>query len=169
MNSTEDQIIKYQAIFINPADVKTLVERQKEKLPQVVKDMHCTFKFQPSKEEISRFSQLLGKNLTLKVVGYCSDGKNSGYEIELSPEQSKVYSNTHTVNNKNSIATVERTTPHITVSMSEGAKAVDTGMLPFSRKDFEPFIIHGKAGFYITKTIDKKKTSEITFEPVSIE
>ncbi len=128
--------------------------------------MHCTFKFQPSKEEIKKFSELLGKDLTLNVVGYCSDGKNSGYEIELSPEQDKAYTNVHIVDKGEPVPTVEKTTPHITVSMKEGSKAVDTGMLPFSKEKFEPFIIHGKAGFFTSRIKDKKRISEVIYEPI---
>ena len=148
MNTLDKRMIVYQAIFINPEDVEKLIERQGEKLPKEVKDMHCTFKFQPSKEEIKKFSELLGKDLALKIVGYCSDGKNSGYEIELSPEQDKAYTNVHNVYKGKPVPAVKKTTPNITVSMEEGAKSVDTGMLPFSKEKFEPFIIHGKAGFF---------------------
>jgi len=166
MNTLENRRVVYQAIFINPEDVAKLVERQGEKLPKEVKDMHCTFKFQPSEAEIKKFSELLGKDLTLKVVGYCSDGKNSGYEIELSPEQDEAYTNVHSVNSGKPVPTVEKTTPHITVSMEDGAKAVDTGMLPFSKEGFEPFTIHGKAGFFTSRMKDKERISEVIYEPV---
>lgn len=166
MNALENRRVVYQAIFINPEDVAKLIERQGEKLPKEIKYMHCTFKYQPSEAEIKKFSELLGKDITLKVVGYCSDGKNSGYEIELSPEQEETYTNVHSVNNGKPVPTVERTTPHITVSMEDGAKAVDTGMLPFSREKFEPFIIHGRAGFFTSRMEDKEKISEVIYEPV---
>lgn len=166
MNNIENRRVVYQAIFINPEDIAKLVERQGEKLPKEVKDMHCTFKYQPSESEIKKFSELLGKDLTLKVVGYCSDGKNSGYEIELSPEQDEFYTNVHSVNNGKSVPTMEKTTPHITVSMEDGAKAVDTGMLPFSQEGFEPFIIHGKAGFFTSRMKDKERISEVIYESV---
>ena len=155
--------VKYQAIFINPEDVAKLIERQGEKLPKEVKDMHCTFKYQPSETEIEKFSELLGKEITLMVVGYWSDGKNSGYEIELSPEQEEAYTNAHSVDRGGPVPTVERTTPHITVSMADGAKAVDTGRLPFSREGFEPFIIHGKAGFFTSR---RKGESEVVYGSV---
>lgn len=167
MEYSENIRVSYQAIFINPEDVRTLIEKQGEKLPKVVKEMHCTFKFQPSKEEIEKFSELLGKDLTLKVVGYCSDGKNSGYEVELTPEQDKFYTNSHNIDGE-IVPVVERTTPHITVSMKEGAKAVDTGMLPFSREGFEPFIIHGKAGLFTSRIIGKDKISKVVYEPLFV-
>ena len=166
MNTIDNRRVVYQAIFINPEDIAKLIEKQGEKLPREIKDMHCTFKFQPSEEEIKKFSKLLGKALSLKIVGYCSDGKNSGYEVELTPEQNEAYTNFHSVDTESPIPTVAKTTPHITVSMEEGAKAVDTGMLPFSKEGFEPFIVHGKAGFFTSRTKDKERISEIIFEPV---
>ena len=166
MNIIDNKKVVYQAIFVNPEDVTKLIQLQKDKLPREVKNMHCTFKFQPSEEDIKKFSKLLGNELELKVVGYCSDGKNSGYEIELSPEQESVYSNAHTVDTGKAVPIVEKTIPHITVSMSDGAKAVDTGMLPFSRKNFDPFFIHGKAGYF---TSDIERKTEIIYEPILLE
>lgn len=166
MNTLENRRVVYQAIFINPEDIAKLIERQGDKLPKEVKDIHCTFKFQPSEEEIKKFSELLGKDIELKVVGYCSNGKNSGYEIELSPEQDRVYTNVHSVDKGKVVPTIEKTTPHITVSMKEGAKAVDTGMLPFSKEGFEPFVVHGKAGFFTSRMKDKERISEVMYGPV---
>lgn len=168
MKIRDNRKIIYQAIFINSEDAKKLIEMQGEKLPNEVRDMHCTFKFHPSESEIQKFSKLLGKEVALKVVGYYSDGKNSGYEIELTEEQEVAYNNVHTVENENGLPTSKRTTPHATVSMADGAKAVDTGMLPFSRDGFEPFYIHGKAGFFTSRFIGKERRSEIVFEPVLI-
>ncbi len=169
MNTVEGRKIVYQAIFINPEDIQKLIEMQGERLPKEVKNMHCTFKYQPSESEIKKFSELLGREIVLRVVGYCSDGKNSGFEIELSPEEEKAYTNAHSVDRGDGVPTVQRTTPHITVSMQEGAKAVDTGTLPFSREGFKPFDIHGKAGFFTFIMRGKDKISEVFYEPVLIE
>ena len=166
MEGSQDRKVIYQAIFIKKKDVKKLIEGQGEKLSKEVEDIHCTFKFLPSEKEIKKFSELLGKELTLKVVGYCSDGKNSGYEIELSPEQESAYTNSHNEDNEKGIQIVKRTPPHITVSLEEGAKAVDSGMLPFSKEGFEPFIIHGRAGFFTSRIQDNERKTEIIYEPV---
>ena len=154
----------YQAIFLDENSIKKLINLQKDKLPNVPNDMHCTFKFMPSEKEIEDFARMfLGKPVTLRVVGYCSDGKNSGFEVALEPEQESVYTNAHTVK-QNGISKVERTTPHITVSMSAEAKAVDTGFLDFKPLD-EPFDISGKAGFYVS---DKEKgTKGVVYEQIS--
>ena len=168
MNTLGNRRIIYQAIFINPQDVKKLIEMQPDKLPNTVQNMHCTFKFQPSEKEIKDFSKLLGNDLELKVIGYCSDGKNSGFEIELSKEQDSVYTNVHNKDNGTAVPSLERTTPHITVSMIDGAKAVDTGILPFDRNGFKPFTIHGKAGFFTSRIENKEKISEVVYSPILI-
>ena len=147
--------ISYQAIFLDQESVKRVLEMQGEKLVKMPKYMHCTFKYNPSDEEIKKFTRLLlGKKVTLKVVGYCSDGKNSGFEVTLGPELEEVYTNSHTVK-ENGISRIRRTTPHITVSMSEDAKAVDTGLLDF-KPIKEPFEVSGIGGFFI-----KDKTTKL--------
>ena len=158
------EIITYQAVFLDETSIKKLIEMQKEKLPKMPKDMHCTFKFMPSNKEIEEFSKvLLGKKVSLKVVGYSSNGKNSGFEIELEPEQELVYTNSHIVK-KDETSKVERTTPHITVSMSKDAKAVDTGFLNFEPLQ-EPFEITGTGGFFVTDR--EKNTKGVIYEPIS--
>jgi len=153
----------YQGLFVEPESKGRLIESQGEgALENVVSNMHCTFRFRPSLTEIRNFSQLLGREFELKVVGYYSDGKNSGFEVELPQELESVYTNVHNVENGAVVPSVEKTTPHITISMSEGAKASDTGMLPFEKIE-EPFFIRCKPGFWV-KT--PNRDSMVTFDHV---
>ena len=131
-------MVLYQAIFFDKNNIERLVNMQGEKLENVQELMHCTFGFCPSEEQINKFSQILGRIITLKVIGYGSDGKNSGFEVELSPELEEVYANATRKGNK--------IRPHITVSMAAGAKAKDTATLQFSPLE-EPFEIVGIAGY----------------------
>ena len=155
--------ILYQAVFLNEESIQTLLKMQAERLPKIPEHMHCTFKYMPSEREIEDFSAiLLGKTVTLKVIGYGYNGTNSGFEVELEPELESVYSNSHTVEEQ-AIPSIERTTPHITVSMSEDGRAVDTGMLDF--KPIEaPFEVTGTGGLFV---VDRKKgISEIKYSPL---
>lgn len=125
----------YQGIFLNEETQEKLVELQKEKLADTVKDMHITFKFGTTE----KFPQeLMKKEYPLKVVGYASDGKNSGFQVEL-PEELMTY-----YKNKNN--------PHITVSLGEvdgvKGKAVDTGTLEFKPIE-EPVEIQGQLGYFV--------------------
>lgn len=139
-------MVIYQAIFLNEETMKSLVEKQGEKLPNNVSDMHITFKFKPTPEEIEKFSKIVGKEIKFKVIGYGSDGKNSGFEVELPKEISELYTNAQTVY-ENEFPTIKKTTPHITVSMANDANPVDTGKLKFEPLE-EPFEISGIPGFF---------------------
>ncbi len=154
--------ILYQAIFLDEVSANKLIEKQEEKLPITIKNMHCTYKYMPSEKEINDFSKyILGKDFSLDVIGYCSDGKNSGFEVALKQEQDIAYTNSHIVNKG-----VERTTPHVTVSMSKDAKAKDTGLLDFKPIQ-NPFKIYGTGGFYV---VDREKNIKgVTYEKIEEE
>lgn len=158
--------IIYQAIFLDEESVRKVIEMQKEKLPKTISNIHCTFKYAPSTKEIEIFSKiLLGKYVTLQVIGYCSNGINSGFEVSLGPELEKIYTNSHTIY-KNGISKVEKTTPHITVSMNKDADAINTGFLNFVPLE-KCFEISGTGGFFVA---DKEKgKSSIVYEQISLE
>ena len=155
--------VSYQAIFLYEEYIKKLIAAQGEKLPKIPRNMHCTFKFNPGDTEIETFSKkVLGKKVKMKVIGYASDGKNSGFQVELDPETETAYTNAHTIEN-GGIPRVEKTIPHITVSMSEDAKPVDTGKLHFMPLE-EPFEITGVGGLFV---VGKKAEKQgVIFEPI---
>lgn len=108
---------------------------QKNGLSDITKDMHITFKFGETEQYPE---ELIGKEFNVKIIGYASDGKNSGFQVEL-PEELKPY-----YKNQNG--------PHITVSLGEvdgiKGKAVDTGTLNFEPIE-EPFEIPSKLGYFV--------------------
>ena len=108
---------------------------QKNGLSDITKDMHITFKFGETEQYPE---ELIGKEFNVKIIGYASDGKNSGFQVEL-PEELKPY-----YKNQNG--------PHITVSLGEvdgiKGKAVDTGTLNFEPIE-EPFEISSKLGYFV--------------------
>lgn len=125
----------YQGAFFKEEVMKRLIGLQKKGLADVVNDMHITFNF----GEILPFpDELMEKDISFKVIGYASDGKNSGFQVEM-PEELKLY-----------YKNVNR--PHITVSLGEvdgvKGKPVDTGTLNFEKID-EPFEISGQLGYFI--------------------
>lgn len=67
------------------------------------------------------------------VIGYANDGTNEGYCCEFPPELDEMYFGTDM--------------PHITVSVSDDGKPVNTQYLDFEELD-EPFTIYGKFGYY---------------------
>ena len=119
----------------NKSTQEKIVELQEKGLSDIVKDMHITFKF----GETEKYPpELMGKEFKVKVVGYASDGKNSGFQIELPEELRDFYQN--------------QNGPHITVSLGEidgvKGKAVDTGTLNFEPIE-EPIEIPGKLGYFV--------------------
>ena len=143
--------VSYMGVFFDEETKNRLIEKQKNKLPIIAPDMHCTFKYAPTKSETREFFKLLGgRNIDLKITGYASDGMNSGFSIELTPEQRLVYTNDIMVDGMREIRPA-----HITVSMEEGAYAVNTGYLNFQKLE-EPFSISGRAGV-LMKDRDRNK------------
>ena len=133
----KEKLKGYQGIFFDQETQEKLIKLQKKGLSEVVKDMHITFKF----GEIEQFpEELMDKNITVRIVGYASDGKNSGFQIALPEELQEYYKNENG--------------PHITVSLGEvdgvKGKAVDTGIM-----DFEPIPVEeqveilGQLGYFV--------------------
>ena len=125
----------YQGLFLDEKTEEKLIELQKDKLNSVVKDMHITFKF----GQLNPFpSELMEKIFEVKIIGYASDGRNSGFQVEL-PEELKPY-----YENQNP--------PHITVSLGEvdgvKGKAVDTGTLKFEALG-EAVSIPSQLGYFV--------------------
>lgn len=125
----------FQGIFLDEKTEEKLINLQKEKLEFNIKNMHITFKFGDIEEYPK---ELMGKKFKLNIIGYASDGKNSGFLVEIPKEIKKYY--------KNSSAS------HITVSLGEvdgiKGKAVDTGKLEFKPLN-EPIEISGQLGYFI--------------------
>ena len=128
----------YQGLFLDDETQEKLVELQEKGLNDIVKDMHITFKFGETEQYPP---ELMGKEFTLKIIGYASDGKNSGFQVELPEELSSYYQN--------------QNGPHITVSLGEidgvKGKAVDTGILNFEPIE-EPIEISGRLGYFVFGT-----------------
>lgn len=69
----------------------------------------------------------------ITVTGYGNDGINEGYCCDLPSELEQLYHGAEI--------------PHITVSVAENGKPVDTQFLDFESLN-ESFIIYGKFGYY---------------------
>ncbi len=109
-------------------------ETIKGNLEKEVKDQHITFKFKPNEEDEIL---LLGGEYTVNVVGYASDGENEGVLVEIPEELKRLYKNP--------------APPHITISVSETGKPVDTGKLNFTRDIPEhiPKEIKCRVGYFV--------------------
>ena len=129
------QLKGFQGIFLEQEIEQELIAMQKKGLESNIENMHITFKF----GDIEKYpEELIGKEFEIKITGYGSDEKNSGFSVELPEELRKFYKSSNI--------------PHITVSIGEvdgvKGKPVDTAKLDFMPLD-EPKKINGKLGYFI--------------------
>lgn len=118
----------YSAVFYPPDVIRTLQAHEAEPLMRDVDLRHTTLQFS-AKEALETIPQeMLGKAIPVEVIGYGCDGKNSGFLVCI-PES---------LHAQSGIA-------HITMSLGEKGKAVDTAHLEF--KPIEPFMIAGQIGY----------------------
>ena len=103
-------------------------------LNNIVENQHVTFVPPGVPKNLS----IIGEHHTFKVIGYANDGHNEGYLVEL-PEGFKEH-----YHNQNP--------PHITLSLADGARAVNTGKLNFEQLA-EPFNVEMRFGEFTNQGI----------------
>lgn len=145
-------MLSYEGIFFDENALKIIKANELYHLPILNDIIHCTFKYHPLENEI--FDELVGKEFEITLIGYGCDGKNSGFQIKLPDELINYYINYDEDNN------TKLKIPHITTSLSEGAKASDTKNLNFIPLE-DPITIIGKFGYWIK---DENK-EYVSFEP----
>lgn len=146
-------MVEYFGVFFNEIESYKILKNENKALEKKAKNFHCTFCYKPKR--FDEFNKIVGKETLIKLTGYSCDGKNSGFEIELS-KNIKNYFQNFDENRKIK-------TPHITVSLSKDAKAVNTANLKFKKLE-EPILIKGKFGYFIRE----QNNSYISFKKVKI-
>lgn len=125
----------FQGIFLEKEIEQQLIALQKKGLESNVENMHIAFKFGDTEKYPE---ELIRREFEIKITGYGSDGKNSGFSVELPEELKKYYKSSNI--------------PHIIVSIGEvdgvKGKSVDTAKLEFKPLD-KPIYIKGKLGYFI--------------------
>ena len=133
-------MLSYEGIFFDKKTVDIIKKMEEHPLPISNDEMHCTFKYKPSKSEI--FDELVGQEISVIITGYGCDGKNSGFEVMLPPEVTPYYIN------YDEDKPGRLKPPHITVAYAEGstpAHTKDLEFINFSR----PIVITGRFGYWI--------------------
>lgn len=145
-------MLSYEGIFFEGDMVDLIHQLETEKLVIVNDEIHCTFKYHPADDEV--FNDIVGKAFEVYLVGYGNDGQNSGFEVLL-PEELKDYYINYNVENPDIL-----NVPHITASLSVGAKASNTKNLNFMPLE-KPVKLVGRFGYWI-----KKENEEyLSYEP----
>lgn len=147
-------MLSYEGIFFEADMVDLIHSLETGKLAQINDEIHCTFKYHPTTDEI--FNEIVGKTFEIYLIGYGNDGQNSGFEILL-PDDLKNYYINYDEQNPNVLKP-----PHITASLAEGAKASNTKNLSFKPLE-KPIKLVGKFGYWI-----KGENEEyLSYEPYS--
>lgn len=128
------EIFGYQGIFFDESVRTELIKLQKNGLNENIINMHVTFNY----GRLYKFPEdIIGKEVEVIIVGYGSDGLNSGFAVEIQDELNEFYKN--------------KSVAHITVSLGEvngiNGKAVDTGKLKFNKLD-KTLKIKGRIGYF---------------------
>lgn len=133
-------MIRFTGLFFTGEEEQKLIRLEPIRLIRCPRSFHCTFGYKPSHEDIIRFNEIVGETGTVLVDGHGQDEDNTGYRIII-PQEFREYFRNY---DKNGILKV----PHITMSLSDKGRAVNTCYLDFN-KLVEPFEISGKFGFFI--------------------
>ena len=113
-------MIIYSGIFFEKEKIDNIV---KSKLAKDIKFPHITFKFKPSKEDEELLNSLVGEEVNVYLYNFKQDENNAGFYV------AKIESDNKYINDL--FEYIE--CPHITTSVSEFGKPVDTYKL-FSKK-----------------------------------
>ena len=147
-------MVEYFGIFFNKENSKIISDNEKQRLEFLPNNFHCTFAFRPN--EIELFNQFVGQNVDVSLIGYGNNNENSGFEIAFDDKFKDLFKN-FDINNTPK-------TPHITTSLANGARAVNTCNLRF--EPIKPITITGRFGFFVIEnnkgfiSFDKQKTIE---------
>lgn len=140
----------YTGVFFDYSVLMTRVKMHitKEMLSNIIENPHVTFAYKPEDDNMANRSSLFGIPLDFEVIGYGCDGKNQGLQVRLikdgykkdgyirGPKLELEFLYDFFVKN-----------PHITISVSDDGKPVDTGKLEFM-PIAETFLIRGSYGGY---------------------
>lgn len=124
----------YTGVFFDAAELSEKFAKYvgEETLSNIIKNPHVTFTFRPKEVDAGLF----GQPVTFKVIGYACDGKNQGLQVEVLSIHSSLLSEYGTIK-----------VPHITISVSEDGRPVDTGKLDFKPISV-PFEVVGTYGAF---------------------
>ena len=147
-------MVEYFGIFFEECESLKIELNEKVKLEKLPNNFHCTFKFAP--KNFAFYNEVIGKDISIALVGYGNDGKNSGFEIDFPQNLNKYFNNYDKQGNLK--------VPHITTSMAFDGKAVNTASLNFEKLN-EPILVTGKFGYFIRE----KDKAYISFNQAKVE
>lgn len=150
--------IIYYGVFFDEEESKKLYKLDKKPLEKIAKDLHVTFRYFPFPNE--RINDVVGKEISLKVIGYGNNEKNSALLVEVPSEFKKYYR--HRFKKDGNVIFI---VPHITLSLSNDSTPKESRDLNFARLN-NPITITGRFGYFVSDLIDNEKKTSIVYEEV---
>ncbi|MCQ2570995.1 MAG: hypothetical protein MJ154_01995 [Candidatus Saccharibacteria bacterium] len=111
--------IIYTGLFIEKNSFYNLFPA---KLAKEIEYPHVTVFFKPKGSEVHQ--ELFGEKATITVTGYGCDEKNEGFSVKINAQNPELQKLCDGI-----------LVPHITISVSEDGKPVDTGKLEFETRE----------------------------------
>lgn len=130
-NETQDTV-HYEGIFVSQEAVNAALDAYgiSDRLDREIAMPHVTCAYKPTDPRYD----LVGKPVELQIVGYGNDGKNEGFLVDVSDKDADIHE-----------MSLYNDQPHITISVAQGARPVDTVRLDF--EPIEPIILRGVYGY----------------------
>ena len=127
----KNQII-YTGLFIDPDEIYS---KFPPTLSHKIRDPHVTISYRPGAEKV--FLYALGSSANIRAVGYGNDGQNEGLLVEVMADDPAIQK---TLNDRmepepDNTGEIKPVPIHITLSIAEGAEAVNTRNLDFKKLD----------------------------------
>lgn len=137
----------YIGIFFNYEELHNKIKMIGNRLERTIANPHVTFMYKPDTADESLF----GEKVKVRIIAYGNNGDNEGFKVELftSNEQLQKMINNIPV-------------PHITISISDTGKPVNTRFIDFAPLD-NSIEIEGKFGGFVDgKVINNMEENENT-------
>lgn len=150
-------MVRYMGIFFEGEQAELIKSLQPTKLEKTNDEIHCTFKYRPTNEEL--IDNLVGQEVKVSLIGYGCDGNNSGFEVSFDESYNRYYIN-YFDDKKDENGLPLLKPKHITASLTEGAVASHTKDLDFV-KFVEPILVTGRFGYWID---DEDGHAHISYE-----
>ena len=150
----KDQII-YTGLFVDP---QKIYEMFPPKLDHKIRDPHVTAAFRPDDTKVLLDS--LEDDAKINIIAYGNDGKNEGLLVDVEADEA-IKNILDNVIEPDKNGELKHVPTHITLSIADGAKAVDTRNLDFQKLE-QPVSITGSYKLFSKKgtLIDQKDTIE---------
>lgn len=127
-NYAKDQIV-YAGLFFDPEEIYSQFPQQR--LAHRIRDPHVTTAYRPGVDKL--FLNHLGSDAIIRVVGYGNDGQNEGLLVEIVAAPQIIKKTLEEQVIPDGAGGYKPFPTHITLSIAEGAKAVNTRNLKFKR------------------------------------